>query len=539
MENEINNSIPQAEEEQPVIEQHDLNEETASAEAVETPSDVEALPENDSGETEDTEESGADGEETPEDNELLPEEEERACPNCGSQAVFSGHEYCRKCEKKLVKVKVPFFSYIAGAAAVLFSLFAFIIMLLSFLPSLQVFEGVIYEQDNLIYPALDSYQGTEDVISKMQEYVGALPALGNMVSKGSNLDNRIFKVTVKFYNPLRAQQYVQYIFTSPGASKFKEKSKAVQENQKIYSAYENMYIKIADAYNSIAEAEKVTPEDGKASILTIESYRGKEGIDDVLVDLFEYDVAGMSGMGNDVEIKYLKMAHEDQKKSDFDWRFLYIKPFADMLMRQGEVDEAVTMLKEIAEEDKSAFDPYMQLAKAYQIQGKTDELKDLIYEYCANNVTSEGQQSDSAYCLLLYLYRVTGEYDEMEETAESAQALYELIPEFNRQLALAYLSQGRYDEAYEQAYTADEKAYYRSQYYGDSTAMTEEMFATLYVSAFLSEKYGKHDTENADKIGDVISSFEGRTFSGDKVERVLSGEADVKDVLAEGGCDFI
>ncbi len=470
------------------------------------------------------------------------EEEEQAdiiCPNCGREEVASGHEYCRKCEKRLVKVKVPFFSYLAGAAAILVSLFAFIIAMLSALPALQVFEGLIYESGSLVYPALDSYRGTEDVIKTVKSRTGAFPFLGNFIAKGSNLDNKIFKNTVKFYNPLKARQYEEYIFTSPGASVFREKSEAVRENRKVYSAYENMYTKIMNTYNGIAESENVTPEDGRKAILSVESYRGKDGVDSVLVDLFEYDIAGMSGMGEEEEYKYLKMAVEDQKKSDIDWRFLYIKQYIEMLLRKGGEKEALKMLESLAEEDKSALAPYSLLAKVYHSNGETDKLEDIVYEYCANNVTADGKQADSAYELLLYLYRVTGKYEDMEETAESAMALYDLIPEYNRQLALAYLSQGKYDEAFEQAITADDKAYYRSSYYGDSEAMNEALFATLYVSAYLCDKYGEKDTENADKIPEILKSFEGRTFSGDKVERILSGKAEVKDILKEGGSDLI
>ena len=154
-------------------------------------------------------------------------------------------------------------------------------------------------------------------------------------------------------------------------------------------------------------------------------------------------------------------------------------------------------------------------------------------------MTSDGQESDSAYELLLYLYRVTEEYDEMVSIAESAQALYELIPEYNRQLALAYLSQGKYDEAFEQAMTADEKAYYRASTYGDSSVMNEKLYATVYVTAFLCDKYGEKSSNYADQIPDIMKSFEGRSFSGDKVDRILNGEADVKDILKEGGCDLI
>ena len=531
----MNNNVPQTGEE--TAENETFGEISAAEQEITEPAETEETAfEEIAGDTESAEEAE---EETEETEESENGKEDVICPNCGREFAPYGHDYCRKCEKKLVRVKVPLVSYIAGAAAILVSLFAFIVMVLNVLPALQVFEGLIYESGSLVYPALDSYKGTDEVISTVQNQIGGVPFMANFVAKGSKLDEKVFKNTVKFYNPLMAHQYEEYIFTSPGAAAFKEKSKAVIENRRIYDTYQNMYVKIMNAYNAVAENENAGPEDGRKAIETIEKQRGKEGIDSVLVDLFEFDVAGMSNMGEEAEKKYLEMALEDQKTDDIDWRFLFINQYCDMLIRQGEDEKALTMLKDIVEEDKSALDPYYLLAKVYKSRGDTDNLKDIVYEYCANNVTSEGKQSDSAYELLLYLFRVTGEYEDMEETASSAQALYELIPEYNRQLALAYLSQGKYDEAFEQAMKADEKAYYRQSYYGDTSVMNEKLFATVYVTAFLCDKYGEKNTENADQIPDVLESFKGRSFSGDKVERIINGEADIKDILNEGGCDLI
>ena len=541
MDNELNSKAPQTEEEITVPEE----DVTQAAEEI--------LPADNSGEAEesvneDAEDSSvgeeeaeeeAEAEESEEEPEESEEEEEvKICPNCGLEAVASGHQYCRKCEKKLVRVKVPLFSYIIGAAAIFVSLFAFIVAMLNMLPSLQVFEGVILERGHIIYPANENYRDTDEVISTVQGNVANIPLLSNFVSRGSGLDEKIFRTTVKYYNPLRANQYVDYIFTSPGASEYKEKSKSLNANREIFAAYENTYKNFAEVYNTLAESEKIDPKDAENAIKSIESSRGKEGVEDVLIDLFQYDVAGMSGLGYEREKEYLEKAVEDQKDSKFDWRFLYVKPYADCLIRDGETEKAIELLKGLAAEDKSAVDPYLQLAKVYKSTGETEKLKNTVYEYCANNLTSEGEHSDDSYTLLLYLYRVTEEYDEMKALATTADSIYEMAPEHDRQMALAYLSQGKYDDAFEKAYSADEEAYYRANY-GDSGAMTEEIFATLYVSAYLCDKYGTKDSENAQYIDEILDSFEGRTFSGGKVELIISGEADVKDILAEGGCDLI
>ena len=534
MDNELNSKVPQT------------GEETAEQEDYAVSAAEEILPEKNMDTAVDSvsEDIADDGAELPVTEEAVAEEEEeeekkeRICPNCGREKAASGHEYCRKCEKKLVRVKLPLFSYIAGAAAILVSLFALIVAMLNILPSLQVFEGVILEKGRIIYPANENYRGADEVISTVQEHIGSTSVLSRFVARGSGLDEKIFRTTVKYYNPLRANQFVDYIFISPGASAYKEKSKSLKENREIYKAYEDTYSNFSAVYTKLAESEKIDPKDAENAIKSIESVRGKEGVEDVLIDLFEYDVAGMSSLGYEREREYLEAAVEDQKSSKYDWRFLYIKPYADCLIRDGKTDEATALLNDLAAEDKSAVDPYMQLAKIYKSTGETEKLKNTVYEYCANNLTSEGEHSDNSYTLLLYLYRVTGEFEEMKELAATAESVYDIMPEHDRQMALAYLAQGKYDEAFEKAYAADEEAYYRANY-GDSGAMTEEIFATLYVSAFLCDKYGKKDTDNAQYLDDILRSFEGRTFSGGKVELIISGKADVKDILKEGGCDLI
>ena len=550
MDNENLNNIPETE-----IPETEA-EETAAAEAVEAAesaaeeaeqSEAEETVSEPAGSEEETSEETAedkDGEEADEENgqtdsDSEEDEAEQMCPGCNANPVASGHQYCRKCERKYVKTHIGFFRYVAGAVALFGSFFAFVLVSIAALPSLQVFEGLIYEKGKIAYSAVESYRGTDEVVSSVQEALGANSFTDRFLRTGSGLDGKLFRATVKFYNPLMAEQYKQYIFDSPGAEKYKAHSKAVAENTRIYKKYEDTYLKLQNVYDGILNSEDPGVKDGEKALAEIDALRGQEGVDDVILNLFAYDIAGMCGMGDEKIYGCLDKTYEERGKSDVDWSFLYYDPYIDSLIARDRDDEALALTEELAKKDISNEKPFSQQAKIYVKKGDVERAEEIVNTYCANNLTKDGTFSDSGYQMLIWLARIKGDYKELAETKNAAEQLYDLIPEYNRQQALAYLIEGKYDDAYEQAYLADEKAYYRASYYNDTSALTEEIYATLYVSAVLCDKYGEKNGENAEHIPEIIESFKTRKFSGDNVEQIVSGKLDVKDVLTKGGYDLI
>ena len=272
MDNENLNNIPETE--LPETEA----EETAAAEAVEAAESAaeETVSEPAGSEEETTEETAEDkdGEETDEENgqtdsDSEEDEAEQMCPGCNANPVASGHQYCRKCERKYVKTRIGFFRYVAGAVALFGSFFAFVLVSIAALPSLQVFEGLIYEKGKIAYSAVESYRGTDEVVSSVQEALGANSFTDRFLRTGSGLDGKLFRATVKFYNPLMAEQYKQYIFDSPGAEKYKAHSKAVAENTRIYKKYEDTYLKLQNVYDGILNSEDPGVKDGEKALADI------------------------------------------------------------------------------------------------------------------------------------------------------------------------------------------------------------------------------------------------------------------------------
>lgn len=531
MDNENLNNIPEEE----------IKEETEEAieEAEDTAEEAVSQEEADEDDSAETPESPEESSESDEEEEDEDEDEEKICPGCKENTVARGHEYCRKCERKYVKTHIGFFRYVAGAIALLGSLFAFIIICISALPSLQVFEGHIYQAGRIVYSSIESFRKADEVASNVSGALQGVSFADRFLQTGSSLDNKIFKASIKFYNPLVAEQYKQYIFDSPGAAEYQKHSRAVKNNSAVYKKYEDMYHKVESIYEKIVNKEKTTPEDGKPALEELEKLRGQDGIDEQLLNLYGYDIAGMCEMGDDLVYGYLDKTYKTRDKNDTDWEFLYIDAYIDSLIKRDRDDEAAEIIEELMKQDLSNEKPVKQFARICLKKNELDKAEAEINNYCANNLTIENTFSDTGYQLLIWLARVKGDYDEVEETVETAQQLYELIPEFNRQLALAYLAQDKFDEAFEQAYLADEKAYYRVSYYNDPSAMSEEIYATLYVSAFLADKCGKKDTENAEHIKDIIDSFKDRNFTSDTVRQIIEGKLDVRDAVTKGVCDLI
>lgn len=487
--------------------------------------------ENETAETDENAENGE--EEAPEEN----EQGEIICTACHKNTVANGHKYCRKCEKKLVKVKLPFLPCLIALVSILVSLFALLIVCLDSAPALQAFQGDYYRAKHNYYAAYTGYSGVEDTISQINESMGSVPVISTFVAKGSNLDMKIYDLLVKIYNPLQAEQSKSYIFTSAGAEKYMAKSKQLSKYSEIYSVYESTYNALTDPLTELSTLENPTAKDAAGILAQMEKVRGKKGVDNVLLDYFMYNVAGACSLDDETKYKYLDMVADDAKKSSENYDWLYLEDYIASLVARDRDDEAVPLIEAQMKEDVSNYEPYRQRTRIYVKQKDLDKAEDVVEEYCDNNRTSEGELSDYSYALVMYLYRCQGKYDVMLDLLSQAEETYNLIPEFNRQAALVYLIKGDYDNAFEQAFSAENKAYYRYSYYSDSSGYTEELNATVYLCTYLCKEKGKKNTDNAQYIEEIMSSYKGQEF-GETVDSIVSGKVTPKEALTKGVCDL-
>ena len=205
-------------------------------------------------------------------------------------------------------------------------------------------------------------------------------------------------------------------------------------------------------------------------------------------------------------------------------------------MDEGDYEAAEPFLKARMEADYSDYNSRNLMLSIFLAEGNLDEAKALVNEYCENN-ESENGDSDTGYILNIRLLRAQGKTEEAKALADEAAEIYSTVAEIMRQQALIALVEGDYATAYEKCYDAENIAYYMYQYYGDSSQLTDALEETLCVASNLLNKQGGYDGEYADDLAEIVKSYDG-TNMGENVQKIISGELDVNEVLTKGVCDF-
>ena len=488
-------------------------------------------------ETEKTEaQTEQEAEETPE----TPEAPAKVlCPRCGERNVSKGHEYCYRCEEALSRTRVPIVGIIAAVLALAASVFCLAIVSLDASPAIQAIKGDRAMAQKNVYAAYDAYNKVDTAANEISEIIGANSPLNKFVKSGLGLKLRMFKAIAGNYNPLLSYQRRETIFGDTLNEKYLEKDKDYLQAKGYYELFQNTYLILQEPIDMMEQSEDSSREYGQTIIDLLEEKRGQDGVDDVTLDFFIYNVYAFHDFSKEEVLDSLKKLDESANKTGLDYSWLYYKDYARALLSEGRPDEAMKYIDALAEKDISAYDPALYKMQAYLLKDDIDSARKVVEEYRDNNKTDENVDSDSSYSLLINMARVEGDYDKATELITEAQEKYNAVPEYNRQVALIYLAQGKYDEAYEAAYACEQMAYYLASYYGETDYYSSDMLmSTVYLSAKLCDKYGKKNTENAEHLEEVIDSFETITWSKD-ITDIIEGKADVKDYLTKGVCDFI
>ena len=467
-----------------------------------------------------------------------PEEPERVriCPNCHKNAMARGHRYCRKCEKKIIKVRAPLGGYIAGFVSLITALCAFVLAFLLMPASLQVAQGDFFAARHNWYSAGMSYNGVSDVITQVTDSVGENSPLKQVIATGSNFDFKIYKTLVNMYGLFRANQAKSNIFKSPGSAEFTAKSNKLAVYDAMFEKFSNTYQAVSDIMTEIDYSETRDKKLGEESVKKMEAARGKEGVDDIALDYFIANVIMACDMGDDLEREQLEKVKAKDEATEEDYSWLYYEDLIKFYMKTKDYDKALPLIEAELKKNTSNFTPAYCKAKIIASKGDTKALEDFIGEFCRNNTNLDGSQSDSNYSLLIYYLRVTGDYSHAKDMIEQAKSVYNLNSDFDRQLALVCLVEGDYDAAFEAIWAAEESANYRAQMYQDSSAYTEEFFATSYLAAYMCDKYGNKDSENASHLPEVLEYYKDGA-PNDTVDKIIKGELTIEKVLTEGVYD--
>lgn len=447
--------------------------------------------------------------------------DDELCLVCGDRKRAEGSDYCPECEAIMLSRKIPLLGWISGLACVIASVFALVLAMLVSAPVLQIARGDAYADDKRWYSAYKEYQEVDSVVAEVNS---ALGGESPFVQTGSGLDVRIVNTVANCYTPLEAISVAESRLGSDKMSKLPSLKKYNEIREEYLSSYEAL----ADAIEAMTSGEA----DAQTTYAAFEAARGKEGVSDVYLNFFLFNAAVYYEEGYEKQIEYLEAAEKSAKASKRDFSWLYYQDFADVLYKAGEPDRAMEYLDVLTEKDKSKFGAYELKMRIALSQGDKDEASKILAQFKNYN---EG--FDTAYVLEVTFLRCTGEFEKAKLLCKEALEDYDSVPELHRQLALLYLIDGDYDNAFEEAFAADNNAYYLYAYMGDSSAYTPQLNSTLYLCTYLCKESGKKDTENAQYIDDILASFSEEDLT-EQVKSIIGGEKTVEEVLTEGGCDL-
>lgn len=463
-------------------------------------------------------------EETVIENEAEEEEEYEICPICETGKIPDGKAYCEECEAVMLKRKPPVLGWICGAAAVILSFFALVAAFLISAPAIQIIKGDVAAENKCWYTAYVEYSEVDSVISEINSILGT-SELNSFVQAGAEVKAKLVEAYGKSTNPINAYTLARQYFTDEEMEKYP----ALSEYKFMNSAYNSSY----EALSGILDYMMQEGSTYESTVAKLEENRGKDGLEDILVDYFKAATASYFNLPIEEQVEGFAKLDEAAKASDKDYRWLYYKDYAELLIKAGQTDKANAIFDEMIAENKNADDYYSIKIKSLLSAGDIEGAEKTLDAFKVDN---EGY--DSAYIFEITLLRSKGELDKALELCTEALEIHGTSPELYRQRALIYLLQSRYDEAYEEIFAANSTAYNLYYYYGDSTAYTVELDNTVYVCTYLCDKFGKKDTENAVYIKEILSQYEQVEFS-DEVNSIISGEKTVQEVLSEGVHDLV
>ncbi len=456
--------------------------------------------------------------------EIEEEEEYELCPLCEAEKTAEGKSYCENCEAAMLKRKPPFIAWICGAAVIALSFFALVAVFLISAPAIQIIKGDIAAEDNNWYTAYVEYNEVDSVLDEINSILGT-SELTQFIQAGPDVKAKLVEAYGKSTNPINAYSLASQYFTDEEMEKYP----SLNEFKFMNDSYNSGYETVTEILDYMMQEGSTYEE----TISKLEEVRSKGTVEEVYIDYFSAAASSYFNLPVEEQVASFAKIDETAKASKKDYRWLYYIDYTKILIEAGMNDKANEIFDEMIAENKNADDYYSlkmnSLISAGDIEGAEKVLEDFM-------VYNEGY--DSAYVFEISLLRSKGELDKALELCTEALESFGTTPEIYRQRALIYLLQGKYDEAYEEVFAANSTAYNLYYYYGDSSAFTVELDHTVYVCAYLCDKFGTKSTENAIYLSEILTQYAGVEFSN-QVNSIINGEKTVQEVLSEGVRDLV
>lgn len=472
---------------------------------------------------EEAEETADESEEKSVSEEVTPIDEDKLCLYCGEKEKSEDCDYCEDCEAEMLSRKIPALAWICGLAAVVFSVFALALVFILTAPSIQVSKADRYARDNQWYTAYTEYSNVDAVIDELTTILGGDSPF---LKTGSKLAVKRFDALANYTSPLEA-----FYYEGTAVEHLEGKSIGnMKEYLEIYNTYLSTYDIVLTTLETEFGTSSPTAEEMHA---VVESLRGTEGVSDIWVDYYHLTFVYNYNESDEEALKYLKAIDESAKKTKLDYSWLYYTEIADLLYKNGDYEGSSEYLEKLIKKDHTNFGAYeLQMRIVMKNEGM-ERAKDLLDEFIQFN-----EDLDTAYVLEIMYLRCAKEYDKAIELCTEAMEEYGSSPELNRQLALIYILKGDYDTAYETAFAAYSNAVYIAQYYNDESSLTNQLYNTLYLCAYLESENGSMTTANASQISQILDDL--KDFVGTQsVLDIINGIKTPEQILTEGEFDLV
>ena len=404
-------------------------------------------------------------------------------------------------------------------------------------PTFLGMSAEVASRDNRWSDAYYYYNQMETTVTDFQSLIDweagkSEPVLRRLFSIGTEAKARKIEAYAKAYDPMEAvSKFIIGNYTSYDA--VVENEGKLIENERV-APYWELFSSILYTQEIMNYSEEYPEEETYENILAFYNKVGKQkGVDAVYVEYMKFALADIYERPAEEKLTQLQACDKLSKESGRDYKWLYYYDYADLLSKAGKTDDAIALLDMLAAENKNNFDAYIQKNRILLAADRISESEALI----AALEEEYGNYSEINEMKVTML-RYKGEYNTAKKFAEAVFAESDILPEIHRQLALIYLAEGDYKNAFVQSDAAYLNAYNYYVQFGYE-APDEALAITYYVCAKLYEATGTYTTEEANSIGMVYEMF-GEDFEpqGD-VKAIISGEKTVKEILTEGDCDLV
>jgi hypothetical protein len=336
---------------------------------------------------------------------------------------------------------------------------------------------------------------------------------------------RILKAVANYSSPIDAYYVAMNTITNADVNELDFVKKYAAVSKEHDATFDIIEETLNKAYDETPDAEAIYAE--------LDAFKGQEGVTDLYIDFYKFAVADMLEADLETQVEILKDLEEECIATGKDYGWLYCQPMAETLCAAGKSEEAMKYLDMITEKDVSRYDAYKLKIDALLDSGDKDAASKTLAEF---KVANEGMET--AYMLEIVFLRRTGELEKAKTLCLEALELYESIPELSRQLALIYMTNGDYYNAFDSMMLAYNYAYYIYQSTYDTSTLDDPAFYnSLYLSAYLLKNSDMMDEEYSEQVEEILGQFEESVLE-DVTKEIIAGTKTVAEVLTEGECDL-